>query len=197
MEPRDCPEVSALSSEVKSLIHRWNSPWWPRVIRSEGSVEESWSLDADGTWMLGERVCLPRALHPTRFVNYIGDASQKRMALDMNLAEKGGVCKEVGVACCMHIPDDIPPSYLLDDLGVPRHSKPILLCGRLWRRAAARLRLASTPVVVQRVHKQLVTLPTVAFNPAIPDTASDSLVASIAKTCSRTRRLSSFDVRPT
>ncbi|KAG8538333.1 hypothetical protein GDO81_022838 [Engystomops pustulosus] len=51
--------------EVLQLVEGVPVPGGPRVIRSEGSVEESWSPDAYGTWMLGERVCLPRALHPT------------------------------------------------------------------------------------------------------------------------------------
>ncbi|XP_072009779.1 uncharacterized protein [Engystomops pustulosus] len=59
-----------------------------------------------------------------RFVNYTRDAFkgvaeqldassimafQNRMALDMILAEKGGVCKMVGAACCTYIPNNTSP----------------------------------------------------------------------------------------
>ncbi|KAM4702825.1 uncharacterized protein WCC33_011353 [Rhinophrynus dorsalis] len=60
-----------------------------------------------------------------RFVNYTRDALQgiadqlgptstmtfqNRMALDMILAEKGGVCKMIGETCCTYIPDNTGPT---------------------------------------------------------------------------------------
>ncbi|KAG8572134.1 hypothetical protein GDO81_011926 [Engystomops pustulosus] len=59
MEPRDCPEVSAVSSELESLIHRCSSPWWPEVMRGEGSGGKL-CPDADG-----REGVLPNPLHPT------------------------------------------------------------------------------------------------------------------------------------
>jgi hypothetical protein len=36
-------------------------------------------------------------------------AWENRLALDMMLAEKGGVCVMIGVLCCMYIPNNTAP----------------------------------------------------------------------------------------
>lgn len=102
--PRGVPDEYKIADQVAA---GWESTicWWCTINKNVDRINYiHYNVQSLGNWTLKGFEAVHGQLSATSLMAY-----QNRIALDMLLAEKGGVCAIFGVQCCTFIPNNTAP----------------------------------------------------------------------------------------